>query len=142
MECKNRDDEIRTIEDSIGRLKQKLDALIREDDEDFRLKAKSNIGRCFKLGGTYVKIIDAPQREWCGNRMSMNQYQYPAVYVCTDESEDVPFDYDTFFSGDFNGDTLTGRKERYEEISLEEFNTAFINELNRFKDSILAIGAE
>lgn len=142
MESDERKAEIKRLERSVYDLQHKLNELEREDFEAFQVDARANIGRCFKRGDEYVKVIDVPQRKWLERYPVYNIYQYPAFYVRVgNESSDsnVPFYYDTFFSRNFSSDYVPIGKKPYKEILQEEFDAVFIEELNRFKDQVIAV---
>lgn len=53
--------EIREIDKEICALQAKRKELEALDILSFKQEAASNIGRCFKVDGNYVKVIDVPQ---------------------------------------------------------------------------------
>lgn len=101
-----------------------LDRRYRELDkqriEQEQKDAAKNIGRCFKLGKSYVKIVDVPQTESRMTGISFNKYQYPAVWI--DESLDDPIYHENVF---MNGKSIGGFSIKTRitpiEITPEEF---------------------
>ena len=52
---------IKEIDNKILELKAERRKLENEERENFLKSAKSNVGRCFKVNNTFVKVLDVPQ---------------------------------------------------------------------------------
>ena len=122
---------IQEIDKQIEELRAIRDILQKQDDEKYLEIAKRNIGRCFKFNdGAYAKIMGMPTDDFGSDfRKYLNKDQYPALYVYIDEP--IPFDKDFIY--------LSGDKATYwdfsdvgEEVTHEEFKTAFANRLKQF----------
>lgn len=128
---------IKEIEDEIQRLQSSLDKMERQDIAEFKERAKENVGRCFIVGGEYVKVIGIPREQLTKTgRLTINRYQYPALYLGYSEHEHViPFRYGTLFSGIWgDGTMLLDRDVR--EISNAEFMKEFRRTMQMFKQRI------
>lgn len=119
---------IKEIDEKISKLKAERRKLEDEKRKKFLESAKSNVGRCFKINKTFVKVLNVPKVEHTLNGISFNEHQYPAIWI--DDSEDVPFYIDTLFSGVWG----VGHSSicEYEEISKEEFNAEFDRRIAEF----------
>lgn len=120
---------IKEIDNKILELKAERRKLENEERENFLELAKSNVGRCFKVNNTFVKVLDVPQVEQTMTGVNFNQYQYPAIWL--DDEEDIPFFIDTLFSGAWGIGHHPTRTE-YKEISKEEFNAEFDRRVAEF----------
>lgn len=120
--------EIREIDKEICALQAKRKELEALDILSFKQEAASNIGRCFKVDGNYVKVIDVPQERLILNSVDFNRYQYPALYI--DGEDDTPFFIDTLFSAAWGEgkDNL----HHYEEIAPQKFSAAFDKKMGEF----------
>lgn len=110
-------DDINHLINILDRHRKELDKQrIEQEQKD----AAKNIGRCFKLGKSYVKVIGIPQPESTMTGVVFNKYQYPAVWI--DESEKDPIYHDNLF---INGTSIGGFSIRTRitpiEITSEEF---------------------
>lgn len=97
---------IEGIEREIRRLEQEKNDRVCAEYAEFAEKARSNIGRCFKLDGEYVKVIDVPELYSVVNKVYYNRYSYPAFFI-RDFSRSLrrdimPFYYDRVHSGAWN----------------------------------------
>lgn len=119
---------IKEIDEKILELKIERRKLEDEKRKKILESAKSNVGRCFKIDKTFVKVIDVPKVEQTLNGVHFNDHQYPAIWI--DDSEDVPFYIDTLFSGVWG--VGHGSVYEYEEISKEEFNAEFDRRISEF----------
>lgn len=113
--------EIKEIDEQIQILRNRRYELEKLEISEFKQDARKNIGRCFKVNGQYVKVIDIPQEEQTLNGTIFNQYQYPALYLAENASE--PFYVETLFSAAWGVGNDTANQ--YEEISPKEFELAF-----------------
>lgn len=109
--------DVKYLTDILNRRYRELEKeQIIQDQKD----AAKNIGRCFKLGKSYVKVISIPQPESTMTGVVFNKYQYPAVWI--DESEKDPIYHDNLF---INGTSIGGFSIRTRitpiEITSEEF---------------------
>lgn len=137
-------EELDRINKQICELKNKQRSLIYECDDEFLEQAKVNIGRCFfdRSTGTYVKVIDVPQRKWfnhSGNEI--NRYQYPALFIGKNLDEEycvIPFYTDTLFSGAWGEGHYPNNP--YKEILKEEFDKQFVKAIEQFKEDIISDG--
>ena len=120
---------IKEIDNKILELKAERRKLENEERENFLESAKSNVGRCFKVNNTFVKVLDVPQVGQTMTGVNFNQYQYPAIWL--DDEEDIPFFIDTLFSGAWGIGHNPTRTE-YKEISKEEFNAEFDRRVSEF----------
>lgn len=124
---------IKEIDQKIAELRQERNKLEAEDREKFFEVAKNNIGRCFKVNGVFVKVLDIPVVEETKTGTHFNEYQYPALWLAYDDG--VPFYADTLFSGAWGvGHDLLNNN--YEEISKEEFNAEFDRRIAKFVKKI------
>lgn len=124
---------IKEIDQKIAELRQERNKLEAEDREKFFEVAKNNIGRCFKVNGVFVKVLDIPVVEETKTGTHFNKYQYPALWLAYDDG--VPFYADTLFSGAWGvGHDLLNNN--YEEISKEEFNAEFDRRIAKFVKKI------
>lgn len=119
---------IKEIDEKISKLKMERRKLEKEDREKFLESAKSNIGRCFKVNKSLVKVLDIPEVTETMTGSYYNEYQYPAIWL--ENEEGVPFYIDTIFSGAWGiGHDVINK---YKEISKEEFNTEFDRRVAEF----------
>ena len=125
--------EIDDINKKIAELERKRNALLKADEENFLEDAKKHIGRCFRINNQiYAKVLGVPVKDW---RTGLNRYQFPAIFV-TPDVNDVPFYYDTLFSGAWGvGNNIN--RTKYKEISQKIFDTIFEKCLNEFKEKVL-----
>lgn len=124
---------IKEIDQKIAELRQERHRLEIEDRKKFFEVAKNNIGRCFKVNGVFVKVLDIPVVEETKTGTHFNEYQYPALWLAYDDG--VPFYADTLFSGAWGvGHDLLNNN--YEEISKEEFNAEFDRRIAKFVKKI------
>lgn len=124
---------IKEIDQKIAELRQERHRLEIEDRKKFFEVAKNNIGRCFKVNGVFVKVLDIPVAEETKTGTHFNEYQYPALWLAYDDG--VPFYADTLFSGAWGvGHDLLNNN--YEEISKEEFNAEFDRRIAKFVKKI------
>lgn len=124
---------IKEIDQKIAELRQERNKLEAEDREKFFEVAKNNIGRCFKVNGVFVKVLDIPVVKETKTGTHFNEYQYPALWLAYDDG--VPFYADTLFSGAWGvGHDLLNNN--YEEISKEEFNAEFDRRIAEFVKKI------
>lgn len=126
---------IKEIDAQITELRRKRLALELQERNEFLKNAQTNVGRCFRVGNEYVKVLGVPKVEQCITGESFNQYQYPAIYLTKDE---VPFAIDTLFSAAW--DVGYDMQHDYKEITQEEFNIEFDKALKEFSDRIKKIG--
>lgn len=120
---------IKEIDKKISELKVERRKLEDKEREEFLESAKSNVGRCFKVNNTFVKVLDVPEVKQTKTGVDFNQYQYPAIWL--DDEEDIPFFIDTLFSGAWGvGHNIT--RTEYKEISKEEFNAEFDRRVTEF----------
>ena len=94
------------IEREIQRLEKEKNERVRAEYAEFAEKAKANIGRCFKLDGEYVKVIDVPTLYSTTCKVYYNKYSYPAFFI-RDLTRplgrnEMPFYYDRVHSGAWN----------------------------------------
>lgn len=126
---------IKEIDAQITELRRKRRDLELQERNEFLTNAQTNMGRCFRAGNEYVKVIGVPKVEQCITGEIFNQYQYPAIYLTQDE---VPFVIDTLFSAAWGvGHDMP---HNYKEITQEEFNIEFDKTLKEFSDRIKKIG--
>jgi hypothetical protein len=94
------------IEREIQRLEQEKNERVRAEYAEFAEKAKANIGRCFKLDGEYVKVIDVPTLYSTVCKVYYNKYSYPAFFIRNLTQplgkNEMPFYYDRIHSGAWN----------------------------------------
>jgi hypothetical protein len=94
------------IEREIQRLEQEKNERVRAEYAEFAEKAKTNIGRCFKLDGEYVKVIDVPTLYSTVRKVYYNKYSYPAFFIRNLTQplgkNEMPFYYDRIHSGAWN----------------------------------------
>lgn len=124
---------IKEIDQKIAELRQERNKLEAEDREKFFEVAKNNIGRCFKVDGVFVKVIDVPVVEETKTGTRCNEYQYPALWL--DDDDVIPFYSITLFSGAW-GVGHDVFNNNYEEISKEEFNAEFDRRIAEFVKKI------
>ncbi|MDY6058043.1 MAG: hypothetical protein SPI36_02210 [Candidatus Onthovivens sp.] len=125
----------RQIQAEIRNLKETEQIIQDKLDDYFLIKARKNIGRCFKINSySFGKIIDVPKRiPKLDGTFSFNRYQYPAIIIYTNTTEDtVLFDEDYIFL-DKNDDS------QYKEIPLKEFTKIFNNCISNFQNNINSI---
>lgn len=121
---------VKEIDSQILKLKNQRFELEKKEREEFKEKAKVNIGRCFKVGNAFAKVIDVPQEVVTMTGVHFNEYQYPALYI--DDSE-IPFHKDTLFSGAWGvGHNIIGTI--YEEITPEEFAAEFEKKVQKMRE--------
>lgn len=94
--------------------------------------AAKNIGRCFKLGKSYVKVISIPQPESTMTGVVFNKYQYPAVWI--DESEKDPIYHDNLF---INGESIGGFSIKTRITPIEITPEEFAEKLKHVSDSYI-----
>lgn len=143
MDKNNHKQELDNITKQINELQQKQYELWKECVDEFLEQAKQNIGRCFYNTQTnvYVKIMDVPQYEYNKAHPHINLYQYPAIFVGKDETENdgiIPFYTDTLFSGIWGEGNY--KNNPYKEISKEEFNIQFAKVLEQFYKMVMSYG--
>ena len=119
---------IKEIDNKILELKAERRKLENEERENFLESAKSNVGRCFKVNNTFVKVLDVPEVKQTKTCVDFNQYQYPAIWL---DEKGIPFFIDTLFSGAWGIGHNPTRTE-YKEISKEEFNAEFDRRIAKF----------
>ena len=94
------------IEREIQRLEKEKNERVRAEYAEFAEKAKANIGRCFKLDGEYVKVIDVPTLYSTTCKVYYNKYSYPAFFIRDLTrplgKNEMPFYYDRVHSGAWN----------------------------------------
>lgn len=121
---------LREIDDKIQDLKNQRFELEKQEREKFKEKAKSNIGRCFKIGGnTFAKVIDVPQEVHTLTDVHFNEYQYPALYM---NDNKFPFYKDTLFSAAWG--VGHDHINKYEEITPEEFAAEFEKKVQKMRE--------
>lgn len=128
-------DDINHLINILDRHRKELDKQrIEQEQKD----AAKNIGRCFKLGKSYVKVIGIPQPESTMTGIVFNKYQYPAVWI--DESLDDPIYHDNLF---INGTSIGNYSLRTRivpiEITLEEFTEKLKQVNDNYVQKILEI---
>lgn len=141
MEKDELDYEIDCIDRQITALQMRRRELADKSDERFLKYARRNVGRCFRFGGQFAKVIGVPSRTYFTGESSLNRYQYPAVFINPDGDSPFPIEYDTIFSGAWEGYSDPNDRQ-YEEISSEEFDRAFTDFLGKVKREIEAIHKE
>ena len=132
---------IKEIDDQIRELTNRRYELKKQEIEHDKQEARKNVGRCFKVDGIYAKIVGIPRETYTmRGGVNFNRYQYPAVYLCKCQKDNIiPFHEDTLFSGAW-GDGHDVR-HTYEEISRDEFQAEFDRRLQQFRDAVLTAGA-
>lgn len=121
---------LKEIDDKISELNIQRKALEIAEREEFKEKAKENIGRCFKINGhLFAKVINAPQEEYTKSSVYFNGYQYPSLFI---NDNKVPFYQDTLFSGAWGigNDCIN----KYEEITPEEFAAEFEKRVQKMRE--------
>ena len=148
-----------TLKEELEKVKNQIEELSKSDTERLKqlkeLKSKQlkleieickqNIGRCFKKlnhEGTvvqYIKIIDTDKVDYrLSGTSTFNKYQYKAILFTNpklinfEKEEAIPFKEDRVHSsiwGDGNYFLSQLKKHTYKEITLNDWNDAFI-ELN------------
>lgn len=124
------------IQDEIQRLSFMLKDIEKDEREAFKETAKNNIGRCFIVGGKYIKIIDIPHEFWYkSGECDFNPYQYKGLFLGNKDgsSDMVPFYFDDVFSGIW-GIGNSPFKRQIQEISKEEFEQEFDKVIAEFKN--------
>ena len=124
---------INDIDTKISELRQQRRALCEKHILEVQEAAKVNIGRCFIVNGEMCKVLAVPQKVQTMTEVTFNEYQYPAVFISKDSEDFVPFYTDTVFSGGW-GDGYS--REKYTEISPEEFDKAFVEKIIAFQHSV------
>lgn len=124
------------IDEQISALRQQRYKLEREEIAEFKERAKVNVGRCFRVGDVYIKVIGVPIEKETMTAPIFNRNQYPALYL--GGSDVIPFYEDTLFSAAWgDGNNLLGKK--YEEITPQEFNEELDKRTAGFRDRIIAL---
>lgn len=124
---------IEELDIQIAELQHQRRELEKEEREAFLKSAQDNVGRCFIINDTtYVKVIDVPQVKQTMTSTEFNRYQYPAIYITTEE---IPFEIDALFSGAWD-EGYVYPKTRFKEITQEEFNTRFDEAIKEFSNRI------
>ncbi len=121
-------EEIHAIDEVIGELKRRRRELELKKREEFLKEAQKNVGRCFKINNTYAKVLDVPHAHYVSFHEDFNEYQYPGIFLT---NEFVPFESDTVFSG-YWGIGHGVEREKFEEITKEEFNAEFDKRVAEF----------
>ena len=133
---------IREIDDEIERLRNEKYKLEHEAIAEFRPYAQTNVGRCFSVNNTLVKVIDIPEDDSYNRNYFYNKYQYWGLYLNADingtRESIIPFYEDNVFSGIWGEGNLPSHI-KCEEITKEEFNKEFIKRLDEFRERILTI---
>ena len=123
---------IEELDIQIAELQHQRRELEKEEREAFLKSAQDNVGRCFIINDTtYVKVIDVPQVKQTMTSTGFNRYQYPAIYITTEE---IPFEIDALFSGAWGEGYVY--PNRFKEITQEEFNTRFDEAIKEFSNRI------
>lgn len=119
---------IKEINEKIAELNREKQKIEEENRKTFLESAQANVGRCFKVGGLFVKVLDVPQEKRTMNGPFFNQYQYPALWLKHENG--LPFCTGTLFSAAWGvgNDCIND----YEEISNEEFNVEFDRRIDEF----------
>ena len=119
--------EIEKTNNAIKELDEARRELQKKKDEIFRKEAVKHVGRCFRHGDEYVKIIGVPDDdEW-------NKYYFPTIcLLSSDEYEMLPFMYDS--------DNLDTLNINYIEISQDEFNAEFKRRIDTFRNKVMTTG--
>ena len=100
--------------------------LKRENISSMQEEAVKNIGRCFKIGTDYVKIIGVPEVELTKTDIIYNPYQYPALRLgsnpdFTRHKNPFPFYYGHLHSSAWRGGYDKFFHTQITEIDLAEF---------------------
>lgn len=101
--------------------------LKRENISSMREEAIKNIGRCFKIGEGYVKIIGIPGVELTKADIIFNPYQYPALYLGSNpdftrlKKDPIPFYYGHLHSSAWGGGYNPFFHAQITEVDLTEF---------------------
>lgn len=138
--------DIKEINKEILRLENIKRALEKKEIDNFKEKAKLNIGRCFIVNGEYVMIIDIPkEKQGKTGEYHFNPYQYPALYLGNNpnikffneelDTDIIPFYYGTVFS-DIVGEAHSHSHRIYKEITKEEYYFKFNEIIEKFKNDI------
>lgn len=122
-------DDINHLINILDRHRKELDKQRIEQEQKDAVK---NIGRCFKLGKSYVKVIGIPQPESTMTGIVFNKYQYPAVWI--DESEKDPIYHDNLF---INGTSIGNYSLRTRIVPIEVTPEEFTEKLKQVNDSYI-----
>lgn len=126
---------IREIDKQISALCKQRDELERQEIAAFKERARANVGRCFKVGGLYVRVVGVPQEKETMTGLIFNKYQYPALYLGYARPGLIPFYEGTLFSAAWgDGNNLLGTQ--YEEITPQEFNEEFERRIVKLRERI------
>lgn len=134
------------IDEQIQELRNKRDELEKNDIATFKEQAQANVGRCFRNGNHYVKIIGIPQEINTKTGFQFDRYNYPALHLGYNTSDIarlamykrkpiIPFYEDTIHSSIWSKEKLI-IQHQYEEITLEEFNIELEKRLQKFREDI------
>ena len=102
------------LEDQIRRLENEREALREELIASFQEDAKAYVGKCYREGDKYAKIISPPLREFATSGVQFNVYQFPAIFLTTDL---IPIKYGTFYIGP--------RPTSWIEVTSKEFDQVY-----------------
>ena len=131
MTYENIDTEIKKINNEITELMETRNELQKQRDKIFREEAVKHVGRCFKRGDEYVKIIGVPDDDvW-------SKYYFPTICLLSseeyDSEETMPFMYD-------HDSIEVLNNNNYVEISQDEFNAEFKKRVDEFRTKVITIG--
>ena len=127
-------EELHEIDEEMAKLRVRRRELEAEERKQFLKGATENIGRCFYLGkNEYAIVTGVPKPEQTMERVSFNQYQYPAIYLTED---DVPFYEDTIFSGYWGVGHLAPFYKNHCEIPPEEFLHVFEKKIASIRELV------
>lgn len=130
------------IDKKISKLQNERRVLYLEHIKTFKQEAQKNVGRCFKYkDGNMAKVIGIPQEELRKKEIHINEYQYPAIYISLECTDEFPVRYDMIHSSAWGVGCMNLFSE-CEEISQEEFNNTLRMVFDKQYKKIVAIGSK
>ena len=102
------------LDKQISQLTRERNAIEDQWIAAFQEDAKAYVGKCYKDGHKYAKIISPPLRLLTMTAIRFNEYQFPAIFLTTDL---IPIKYRTFYIGP--------HMKSWREIPAEEFDRVF-----------------
>lgn len=130
------------LDDLMSKCRARQSELRKEYIASAKMDATKDVGRCFKCGDDFVKIIGIPKVELTKTDILFNEYQRPSLHLGRrpsmfrmDDHDPVPVYYDAHFCG------ARGRRDpllsMYHEISLSEFIDEYKRRMDEFMQNYI-----
>jgi hypothetical protein len=114
---------LQEVRHEIRRLKTIEQELELKERSKFLVEAQQYVGRCFRQGQMYAKVLDVPQEQYAVTGNLFQSHLYPALWIKDDY---IPFELGHIHDNAWNKGTADA-------ITNEEFEQRFQEALENFR---------